>query len=361
MPHYLSLLILLPLAAAVVVCVLPIRGGLLLARAVVVAGVALSCPLWMWYRPTSPDLQLSEHVGVLSRVGIDYYVGLDGIGLLFVLASGVAAVVAAWLLAPAADAGRGGPAAWLLGAYALVLTSVLAADARLFVASWLVAVLCAAIASRRAGARFTPEALGPFALVMVAWLAATAGVGVLRFALPTLVSSWPFMVRVGIWGVGAAVPFAILASVGRGWVGRGLWLSLALATGAVGAFFSMTPVGLGLGVRVLLGQLLLVSALALTGAFAAGRARRDVSRAALVVSGALVVLAMLVGVGRGPVDTVLRVPVLKLAASMDARYQGEFVAACDTTVTPEMKAASPAAQFLAAAPCGPDGKPLPGR
>ncbi|MEQ1870833.1 MAG: hypothetical protein ABL961_12505 [Vicinamibacterales bacterium] len=76
---------------------------------------------------------------------------------------------------------------------------------------------------------------------------------------------------------------------------------------------------------------------------------------------ALVASAILVGVGRGPVGTVLRVPVLKLAASMDARYQGEFVAACDTTVTPEMNAASPAAQFLAAAPCGPDGKPPPGR
>ena len=38
---------------------------------------------------------------------------------------------------------------------------------------------------------------------------------------------------------------------------------------------------------------------------------------------------------------------------------GAFEAACDTTVTDAMKAANPANQFLTAAPCGPNGEPLP--
>ncbi|HUR32819.1 MAG TPA: NADH-quinone oxidoreductase subunit M [Vicinamibacterales bacterium] len=49
---------------------------------------------------------------------------------------------------------------------------------------------------------------------------------------------------------------------------------------------------------------------------------------------------------------------LKIAARVDASYAAEFAAACDTTVTDELKAAAPGNQFLAAAPCGPDGQPL---
>jgi NADH-quinone oxidoreductase subunit M len=41
------------------------------------------------------------------------------------------------------------------------------------------------------------------------------------------------------------------------------------------------------------------------------------------------------------------------------RVSPEFAAECDTTLTPEILASSPGAQFLAAAPCGPDGTPLP--
>ena len=76
--------------------------------------------------------------------------------------------------------------------------------------------------------------------------------------------------------------------------------------------------------------------------------------------GVVLLLAAATWTGTSP-DTLtrtLRVPSLKLAAQVDVRYRSEFVAACDTTVTPALRAASPAAQFLAAAPCGPDGKPL---
>ena len=78
--------------------------------------------------------------------------------------------------------------------------------------------------------------------------------------------------------------------------------------------------------------------------------------------GVVLLLAAAAWTGTSPntLTRTLRVPSLKLAAQVDARYRSEFVAACDTTVTPELRAASPAAQFLAAAPCGPDGKPLEG-
>jgi hypothetical protein len=61
-----------------------------------------------------------------------------------------------------------------------------------------------------------------------------------------------------------------------------------------------------------------------------------------------------------PIASRVHLPALKVAARLDSRFEAEFLAACDTTVTPELKAASAANQFLAAAPCGPDGKPLGG-
>ena len=60
-----------------------------------------------------------------------------------------------------------------------------------------------------------------------------------------------------------------------------------------------------------------------------------------------------------PVVDRVTVPALKIAARIDASYTGAFEAACDTTVTDAMKAANPANQFLTAAPCGPNGEPLP--
>jgi NADH-quinone oxidoreductase subunit M len=73
----------------------------------------------------------------------------------------------------------------------------------------------------------------------------------------------------------------------------------------------------------------------------------------------LIVLSVWVGLHPEPFLERINVSVLKVAARVDPAYAADFAAACDTTVTPEMKAASPANQFLAAAPCGPDGQPLP--
>lgn len=74
------------------------------------------------------------------------------------------------------------------------------------------------------------------------------------------------------------------------------------------------------------------------------------------VAASAVGLALLVA---GPVQERVTVPALKIAARLDPSYQDAFDAACDTTVTDELKAANPANQFLSAAPCGPNGEPLP--
>ena len=72
----------------------------------------------------------------------------------------------------------------------------------------------------------------------------------------------------------------------------------------------------------------------------------------------LIALAVWIGIYPSPFLDRINLSVLKVAARVDPAYAADFAAACDTTVTPEMKAASPANQFLAAAPCGPDGQPL---
>jgi NADH-quinone oxidoreductase subunit M len=74
----------------------------------------------------------------------------------------------------------------------------------------------------------------------------------------------------------------------------------------------------------------------------------------------LIGLAVWIGLYPAPFLDRINLSVLRVAARIDPAYVGEFAAACDTSVTPELLAASPANQFLAAAPCGPDGQPLPG-
>ena len=72
----------------------------------------------------------------------------------------------------------------------------------------------------------------------------------------------------------------------------------------------------------------------------------------------LIGLAVWMGLYPAPFLDRINLSVLKVAARVDPAYAAAFAAACDTTVTAELKAAAPGNQFLAAAPCGPDGQPL---
>ncbi len=73
----------------------------------------------------------------------------------------------------------------------------------------------------------------------------------------------------------------------------------------------------------------------------------------------LIGLAVWIGLYPAPFLDRINLSVLKVAARVNPAYAADFAAACDTTVTPELRAASAGNQFLAAAPCGPDGQPLP--
>jgi NADH-quinone oxidoreductase subunit M len=72
----------------------------------------------------------------------------------------------------------------------------------------------------------------------------------------------------------------------------------------------------------------------------------------------LIGLAVWIGLYPAPFLDRINLSVLKVAARVNPAYAADFAAACDTTVTPELRAASAGNQFLAAAPCGPDGQPL---
>lgn len=85
---------------------------------------------------------------------------------------------------------------------------------------------------------------------------------------------------------------------------------------------------------------------------------RGVGRLELGVLVPVTAAAVWLGVSPAPLLARLAGPVQQVVARVDPAHP-KTAAECDTTVTPEMKAANPAAQFLEAAPCGPDGQPLP--
>ena len=414
-------------------------------------------PLWSWYRPTNPDFQLSERLSIAPRLGIEYGVGLDGIGLAFVWFAGAVCLAAMWMPAPESDTSRRPHFSWILAHYSALLGGVLATSSFLFALAWVVAIatLWPLCARREDGSRvdatrkwvlfgLTRDArrsVSPVAVLLLTTIVTKMGVyGAMRFGLPLLPAVAPSVaLRVPGWALGVALAAAARAGWASQWVRTVAYVCLAQAAIVIAAFASLTPLGISSGIRltilyglcttaalvatyasvavplgarasslrmalspmvavflsvativgglpavfasasesvsalwsvggvaatvVSLALLVVAGRLALAapmeGAPALARTRRPVG--ALAVAATLASLGVWVAMNPAPVEQVLRVPALKLAARVDARYQSEFVTACDTTVTPEMKAASPAAQFLAAAPCGPDGKPLEGR
>jgi len=97
--HLLSLLILLPLAGALVALVLPRdEHGQLRAAGLftLLADFVLSLLLFRWYDADKGGIQLEERVAWLPSVGISYHVGVDGIAaLLVVLTTFLAPIVLA--------------------------------------------------------------------------------------------------------------------------------------------------------------------------------------------------------------------------------------------------------------------------
>src|SRR5262245_56424904 len=102
MNHYLSLILFLPLAGALVVLMIPkpyedaIRW---VANITAFAGFLVSVPLWFRYNPQSADFQFIERTAWIPSVGAEYFLGVDGFSVLLILLTtlmGFIAILSSW-------------------------------------------------------------------------------------------------------------------------------------------------------------------------------------------------------------------------------------------------------------------------
>jgi NADH-quinone oxidoreductase subunit M len=102
MTHYLSLLLFLPLAGALVLLFVPKQNAdaiRWIANLVALLGFLLSIPLWFWFNPANPDFQFVERAAWIPSIGADYFLGVDGLSTLLILLTtliGTIAVLSSW-------------------------------------------------------------------------------------------------------------------------------------------------------------------------------------------------------------------------------------------------------------------------
>ena len=102
MNHYLSLLLFLPLAGAVVLLLVPkenVSAIKWIANVVAFAGFVISVPLWNWYNPQDSDFQFVERAAWIPSIGAEYFLGVDGLSTLLILLTtmvGFIAVLSSW-------------------------------------------------------------------------------------------------------------------------------------------------------------------------------------------------------------------------------------------------------------------------
>ena len=102
MSHYLSLILFLPLAGALVLLLMPKQNEdaiRMVANVVAFAGFVISIPLWFWYNPQNPEFQFVERMEWIPSVGAQYFLGIDGFSTLLILLTtlmGFIAVLSSW-------------------------------------------------------------------------------------------------------------------------------------------------------------------------------------------------------------------------------------------------------------------------
>jgi NADH-quinone oxidoreductase subunit M len=102
MSHYLSLLLFLPLAGALLLLFVPKQSENAIrwiANGVAFAGFVFSVPLWFWYDAQRGDFQFVERAPWIPSVGAEYYLGVDGFATLLILLTtlmGFIAVLSSW-------------------------------------------------------------------------------------------------------------------------------------------------------------------------------------------------------------------------------------------------------------------------
>ena len=102
MSHYLSLILFVPLAGALLLLLVPKQNESAIrwiANVVALIGFAVSIPLWFWYDPQGADFQLMEQAPWIPSIGAQYFLGVDGLSTLLILLTtmmGFIAVLSSW-------------------------------------------------------------------------------------------------------------------------------------------------------------------------------------------------------------------------------------------------------------------------
>src|SRR5436189_1076853 len=102
MSHYLSLVLFLPLAGALLLLLVPKENENAIrwiANVVAFLGFVVSIPLWFWYNPQTADFQFVERAPWIPTIGAEYFLGVDGLSVLLILLTtmmGFIAVLSSW-------------------------------------------------------------------------------------------------------------------------------------------------------------------------------------------------------------------------------------------------------------------------
>ena len=102
MNHYLSLILFVPLAGALLLLLVPKQNENAIrwiANVVAFVGFAISIPLWFWYNSQNADFQFVERARWIPSIGAEYFLGVDGLSTLLILLTtmmGFIAVLSSW-------------------------------------------------------------------------------------------------------------------------------------------------------------------------------------------------------------------------------------------------------------------------
>ncbi len=103
-PHLLSIITYTPLAGALLLLILPLKGKddavRWIANLVGLLGFLVSLPLWLWFDRSHPTpFQFEEKGSWIPSIGVSYYFGVDGISVLLILLTtllGAIAILSSW-------------------------------------------------------------------------------------------------------------------------------------------------------------------------------------------------------------------------------------------------------------------------
>ena len=136
---WLSLLIFLPLAGAILLALMPAGAGRAirrLATGVALAEVAISIPLWWKFVPGDTGWQFAERHAWLPGLGASYHIGMDGISLLLVLLTTILTALAVIGSYPAVERRQREFYALLLALETGMIGTFLTLDLLLFYVFW---------------------------------------------------------------------------------------------------------------------------------------------------------------------------------------------------------------------------------